>query len=248
GLFKDITVNTTGLRGFEVTNSDGIKLEDVWVNNTGQGAMAMLRDGIVFSSSTNARLKKVSVSTTGTNAVLASNGILFEAGSTGAQIDGAIIQATGNAGLVFRNNSGTATAKNITIVNAGGPGIAIFASGSVLIEDAVVDQTAMTAGRGVFVDSSADVTLQRLELRGRNTQGGVVVNNAANITIKDTKTSGWLTAYTLTGMATTILASTGNTSTNDMATCDSMNDIAGASPKLSVTRITGMMTSNVNCD
>jgi hypothetical protein len=248
GLFKDITVNTTGLRGFEVTNSDGIKLEDVRVNKTGQGAMAMLRDGIVFSSSTNARLKKVSVSTTGTNAVLASNGILFEAGSTGAQIDGAIIQATGNAGLVFRNNSGTATAKNITIVNAGGPGIAIFASGSVLIEDAVVDQTAMTAGRGVFVDSSADVTLQRLELRGRNTQGGVVVNNAANITIKDTKTSGWLTAYTLTGMATNILASTGNTSTNDIATCDNINDIAGASPKLSVTRITGMMTSNVNCD
>ncbi len=248
GLFKDITINTTGLRGFDVLNSDGIKLEDVRVNNTGQGAMAVQRDGIVFNNSKNAELKNVSVSNTGNNVVLASNGILFEAGSTGAKIEGAIIQAAGNGGLVFRNNSGTATAKNVSIVNAGGPGIAIFASDSVLIQDAVVNQTAMTAGRGVLVDSSANVTLQGLVLSGRNTQDGVVVSNAVSITIQNTKTSGWLIGYRLTGMATTInAASTGNTSTDDMATCDGTSDIAMGSGPLVVTRITGMMMVNVNC-
>ncbi|MBL8687206.1 MAG: right-handed parallel beta-helix repeat-containing protein [Alphaproteobacteria bacterium] len=248
GMFKDITVNTTGLRGFEVTNSDSIKLEDVRVNNTGQGAMAMLRDGITFNNSKNAELKNVSVSLTGGDGMAVfGHGIMFANGSTGAKIEGAIIQAVKGDGLVF-NASGSATVKNITVVNAGLVGIEIFASDTVRVENALIDQTAaMATSRAVLVLGSNSVTLDELDLRGRM-QLGVVLLDAVNTTIKNTKTSGFLTGYTLLGMTTTInLASTGNTSTNDMATCDGVNDIAMGSGPLVVTRITGMMTVNVNC-
>lgn len=249
GMFKDITVDKIMLRGFEVTNSDSIKFEDVRVSNTGQGAMAMQRDGIVFNNSKNAELKNVSVSTTGGAGMVLGSGIMFTNNSTGAKIEGANIKDVKGGGLVF-DASGSATVKNVTIVNAGLNGILIGASKDTRIENAQIDQTATGAGRGVVVSGSDNVTLDGLVLRGRNTQQGVSIANSVNITVKNTKTSGWLTAYTLTGMATTTInpASTGNTSTDDKDTCDGTNDIVMGSPKLSVTRITGMMTSNVNCD
>ena len=247
GHFTNVRIDRTGRQGISVTNSNGLKLTDVRVSDTGKAMVAGATDGISFDNSKTASLKEVSVNTTTTGG----NGIVFFGNSTGAVLDGITIKNTGATGLFFNLGSTNAKASNIKIENAKGGGIQVTASNGVKLEKVVVDQSAMTAGvQGVGILNSDNVSLTDLQLKGKTgLTTALTINTASNITILNVKTSNWTTGYVLTGGVTTTInaMSTGNTSTNDTQTCDGTADIV-AGGMLPVQRTVGMVVTNVNCN